>query len=322
MAETSKEIRGESTIASILDERDDGRICQFFNRKRWLGLPTVVNLTLAFNPCAGGRRDIDRWSGLFDMYWQFSTLFLTVPNMRMPRTSCLDVGAGPSIDDYIGFVDSAFDILDTRNAKPIFVPVSLRLSHADMSRLMDHYIAEDRLCLWFDFEGKAVSDATMDRIAYAHRRILESGNAGRSVAYFANMGREIAPGAAAGPSPASDVLASVAGASIIGSNREPRRPPPPACSAQAAAGRKARLLDRDSYYYVETRDTRYADKRQNAALNAALLDAEFSAQAEIFMRDGSILPAMRKKGMLARYRGGAVLRALAKGHADKLEDYL
>lgn len=40
------------------------------------------------------------------------------------------------------------------------------------------------------------------------------------------------------------------------------------------------------------------------------------------MRNGSILPAMRKKDMLARYRGGAVLRALGKGHADKLEDYL
>ena len=322
VAETSREIRSESTIAALMDEHDDGRICQFFNRKRWLGLPTVVNFTLAFNPCGGGSGGEDRWSALFDMYCQFSTLFLTVPNMRMPRTSCLDVGAGPTIDDYIGFVDSAFDILDTRNAKPIFVPVSLRLSHADMSRLMDHYIAEDRLCLWFDFEGKAVSNATMDRIEYAHRRILESGNTGRSVAYFANMGREIAPGAAAGPSPASDVLASVAGASIIGSNREPRRPPPPACSARAAAGRKARLLDRDSYYYVWTRDPRYADKRQNAARNAALLDAEFSAQAETFMRTGSILPAMRKKDMLARYRGGAVLRALAKGHADKLEDYL
>ena len=335
VAETSKEIRSESTIAALMDEHDDGRICQFFNRKRWLGLPTVVNLTLDFNPCAGSSGGSDRWCALFDMYCQFSTLFLTVPNIRMPMTSYLDGSAGPSIDDYIDFVDSAFDILDTRNGRPIFVPVSLRLSHADLSRLMDHYIAEDRLCLWFDFEGKAVSDTTMARIAHAHRQVLASGNMDRSVAYFTNMRREIVPGPAAGQSPASDVLASVAGASIIGSNREPRRPPhsAPARAAAAAAaaapleappaGYEARLLDRDSYYYVGTRDARYVDKRQNTARNAALLDAEFSAQSETLMSDGSILPAMKEKGMLTGYRNGAVLRALARDRADEsIDDYL
>ena len=347
VAETSKEIGGESAISAIQDEHDDGRINRFFNRKRWLGLPTVVNLTLAFNPCAGGRGGADRWCALFDMYCQYSSLFLTVPNIRMPKTSYPDGGARPSLGDYIGFVDSAFDILDTRNGKPIFVPVSLKMSYSDLSLLMKHYIDRDRLCLWFDFEGKAVSETTMGRIAHAHRRILDSGNMGRSVAYFTNIRREIVSNPAAGQSPASDVLASVAGASIIGSNREPRRPPPPssppspspaAGSAQAAgassslapappeeapASHKARLLDRGSYYYTRTRDPRYAGKRPNVARNAALLDAEFSAQSEAFMSDGSILPAMRKKEMLARYRDGAILRALTRGRADeRIDDYL
>ena len=235
VAETTKEILAESVISTIENEHDDGKINRFFNLKRWLGLPTVVNLTLSFNPCAGGSRGADRWCALFDMYYQFSSLFLTVPNIRMPSTSYWDGSARPSLDDYIGFVDSAFDILDTRNGKPIFVPVSLKLSYADLSKLMDHYIAKDRLCLWFDFEGKAVSETTMGRIAHAHRRIRASGNTDRSVAYFTNIKREIISNPATGQSPASDVLASVAGASIIGSNREPRRPPPPAGSEQAAS---------------------------------------------------------------------------------------
>ena len=266
------------------------------------------------------------------MTWEFSSLFLTVPNIRMPRTSYQDGGASarPSLDDYIGFVDSAFDILDTRNGKPIFVPVSLKMSYSDLSRLMRHYIGKDRLYLWFDFEGKAVGETTMGRIAHAHRQVLDSGNMDRSVAYFTNIGREIASNSGTGPSPASDVLASVAGASIIGSNREPRRPPsPPAAAAgppgavPAAAGHKARLLDRDSYYYARTRDPRYVDKHQNVAQNASLLDAEFSAQSEAFMSDRSILPAMRKKDMLARYRDGAILRALTRGRAyERIYDYL
>ena len=336
MAETSREIRGESTIAAIQDEHDDCKINRFFNRKRWLGLPTVVNLTLAFNPCAGSR-GAEKWCALFDMYYQYSSLFLTVPNIRMPRTSYPDGGARPSLDNYIGFVDSAFDILDTRNGKPIFVPVSLKMSYNDLSRLMDHYIAKDRLCFWFDFEGKAISETTMGRIAHAHRRILDSGNMGRSAAYFTNIKREIISNSATDQSPASDALASVAGASIIGSNREPRRPPPPAAApgqghataaavgppGTAPAGHKARLLDRDSYCYTRTRDPRYVDKRPNMARNASLLDAEFSAQSEAFMNDGSILPAMREKDMLARYRDGAILRALTKGRADeRIDDYL
>ena len=336
VAETSKEIQTESAISAIMDEHDDGRMCQFFNRKRWLDLPAVVNLTLAFNPCAGGNRSAEGWCALFDMYYQFSSPFLTVPNIRMPMTSYPDGGAGPSLDDYIGFVDSAFDMLEARNGKPIFVPVSLKMSHGDLSRLMRHYISKDRLCLWFDFEGKAVSDTTMARIAHAHRQVLASGNMDRSVAYFTNIRREIASSPAAGQSPASDVLASVAGASIIGSNREPRRPPSAAGSARAAggaaaaappdappAGHEARLLDRESYYYVRTRDPQYVDKRPNTARNAALLDAEFSAQSESFMSDGSILPAMREKGMLTGYRNGAVLKALARDSADEsIDDYL
>ena len=70
VAETSREIRSESVISAIHDEHDDGKICRFFNRKRWLGLPTVVNLTLAFNPCAGKSAGAERWCALFDMYYQ------------------------------------------------------------------------------------------------------------------------------------------------------------------------------------------------------------------------------------------------------------
>ena len=91
----------------------------------------------------------------------------------------------------------------------------------------------------------------------------------------------------------------------------------------APAGHKARLLDRDSYYYVRTRDSRYVDRRPNIARNAALLDAEFFSQSESFMSDGSILPAMQAKDMLSKYRNGAVLKALTVGLDDKgIDDYL
>jgi len=60
------------------------------------------------------------------------TLFKTnvnSPNIRLKR------GATEIIDlkNYMKFVDSSFDILNTKNNKPIFVPVSMRMGKENLA---------------------------------------------------------------------------------------------------------------------------------------------------------------------------------------------
>ena len=309
--ESPGEIRALQDDAAAGGGRLDALLCP---RGRPAGMPGVVSITLGFNPTMHAGRGAGGWGVFFDACRRHSTLFLAVPNVRTSRPD----GDGQlrpimGVGEYARFVDSAFDMLDAGDGRPVFVPLPMRLPLADISALVDGYVARDRLCIWADFEGRAVGEATLARIAHAMRRLRDSGRLARSVLYFANVRREMPSNGAAGRAPASDALAPLAGASIVGAGREP-----------PGGGRGAgRLFDPASYYYAEDKGGEAAGGARSAALNEARLDCEFAEQSEALLREGSVVPLMRTKEMLAEYRKGDILRALAEGGPEpSLSDYL
>ena len=98
-------------------------------------------------------------------------------------------------------------------------------------------------------------------------------------------------------SPASDALCSIAGANLIGCNRDPQRyftanaPPVP-------PEHKARLLDTDTYYYVQTRNRRMQEQKKYVTHNAVALNNEFGDQTEFFLSKGEVEPFLAGKRML------------------------
>jgi hypothetical protein len=125
------------------------------------------------------------------------------------------------------------------------------------------------------------------------------------------MKREITSNPKETTSPASDVLSSVAGANIIGVNREPRRnlkdvktedlPPPQ---------HKARLLDASTYYYVQTSNDALFSKFKYVPHNALRLQREFDAQSAHFDIHKSLDTLLDKKDMLTKFNDGAILKSL------------
>jgi hypothetical protein len=181
------------------------------------------------------------------------------------------------------------------------------MSLQDIAKLAHHYLKNEYYYYWFDFEGKSVNETSLARIHHFLRLIRDSGNYGRVLCYFTNIKREIISNPKDRESPASDILASVAGANIIGVNREPRRmiegplPPPE---------HKARLFDADSYYYVKTNDSRWFNKERNVSHNSMLLDREFVNQSRSFLHNHNLESFLQKKEMLVNYRQGSILKHL------------
>ena len=316
LSEATKVIQTVDDVDRIQAEDVDAKINAFFYKKKWLGIPTVVNITLNFNPVERSRRVPKKWNGFFDMCHQYSNPFLTVPNIRASKTIRGQNIRIIDVRDYTRFVDCAFDILDRRSGKVIFVPISLRFSVKSLSLLMDHYLSKGRLCFWFDFEGKAVSEVSVSRIAHVLRILRESENLTRSITYFTNIKREILSNSDDPKSPASDVLASLAGAAIVGSNSEPQCPPPSAGPQKVPMDHKTRLFDPESYYYVKTQGREGAGKTRNTVANSVRLDGELARQTDSFFKHSSMVPNMETKEMLRAYRGGDLFKALTTGLSD------
>lgn len=316
LSEATKVIQTVDDIDRIQAEDVDAKINAFFYKKKWLGVPTVVNITLNFNPVERSSRVPKKWNGFFDMCYQYSNPFLTVPNIRASKTIRRQNIRIIDVKDYIRFVDYAFDILDTKDSKAIFVPISLRFSVKSLSLLMDHYLSKDRLCFWFDFEGKAISEVSMSRIAHVLRLLRDSKNLSRSITYFTNIKREISSNNGDPKSPASDVLASLTGAAIVGSNREPQCPPPSAGLQEVPMDHKTRVFDPESYYYVKAKGGVGAGKTHNTVANSVRLDNELASQTDSFFKHSSMVPSMETKEMLRVYRDGDIFKALTTGLSD------
>jgi len=307
--EASKSIKDFQIIRNIENEEEDSKINSFFYKKTWLeNNNKLITFTFNFNPYNYIKK-VEEISGFLNYYYYFSKPFLFVPNIRKNRIFSKPYKKETIIDleNYLKFVDSTYELFNAKNSKPIFVPVSLRMSATDIKLLANHYLKKEYYYYWFDFEGKAINETSLARIRNFINVIRDEGYYDKIITYFTNIKREIISNVKDPKSPASDVLASVAGANIIGVDREPQRKvegplPPP--------DHKARLLNRKSYYYEKTRDRRFRKKELNVSYNAVLLDKEFEAQTNHFLDHQEIEKFLERKEMLSKYREGTILRSL------------
>jgi hypothetical protein len=321
-SELTKIIPKYSVVSDIFNESDDTRINQFFGKRSWLAeVPSVVNLTFEFNPFRSIEK-IEKMSAFFDLYYQYSKLFLSIPNIRTVKGYSKNKVQIIDLKDYIRFVDSVYEILNTKNNKPIFVPISLRLSAPEIVELVSHYLKKQRYYYWFDFEGKPINEAYLGRLRHLFRHLEEkTGYFDKAIFYFTNVRREITSNLKSNISPASDVLCALAGANIVGVDREPKRfnpegppaPPPP-------PEHKARLLDNDSYYYVKTRDRNMFAKEKYVTHNSIAISKELTRQSNTFLKNRDLEKFLQQKPMLNEYKEGSILKELLSKNQPDQQD--
>lgn len=163
------------------------------------------------------------------------------------------------LNNYLDYVDIAYNNLDFKNSKPIFVPLPLKYGVKNFIEVLNNYLDKGYRYFWLDFEGGSSFSKSPFIRAY-HERIERTGLIDKVVLYASNISRELNPDSKQIECVASDILASPLGVDIIGVNRAPQRggyiKPLP---KEEIINHKARFLDRENYYYV-----RYSDfKRQN-----------------------------------------------------------
>ena len=297
-----------------MNENNDTKINEFFYKKRWLTDSNLaINITFNFNPYRHVSK-IEKLSGFFDHYYQFSKLLVSVPNIRTTKQP--PKGKQQIIIDlknYQKFVDESHHILNTKNNKPIFVPISLRFSIQDLAKLISYYLKKEYFYYWIDFEGKAINELSLSRLRHIFRIIKNSKNFEKTICYSTNIKREIISNEKKELSPASDVLASIDGANIIGLDREPPRMIE---GTLVPIEHKARIFEPKSYYYVKTKLNQFSTKDKNVTYNSVQLDNEFSNQSNYFLKNATIVTVLDKKKMLKTYRNGAILKELTTKDPD------
>lgn len=225
---------------------------------RVLGNKLIVNsLTLTFNPFRIPKPE-EYLRSILHIYHGRSDLLL-IPNLKVKR---YNERQRPEVqvlqDEFMSYVDIAYEILSFRNSKPIFIPIPFKYGSRPFRSILMEYLAKGYRYFWLDFEGTS----TASKASYVrsfHDCVETEGLEEEVVLYGSNIRRENNPHLQDARNPASDLLTAPLGVDIIGVNREPqrgggdpskRRPyiPPP---VEEATRHKARFLDRDDYTYVK-----------------------------------------------------------------------
>lgn len=339
--EASKIIKRYDTLVKLYNEDDERTINYFFYKREWLSnASNVINFTFEFNPFHFVKT-IDDLSWFFDQYYPYSKMIVTVPNIRLKRRVNKKTLEIIDLDSYINFVDSAFKILNDKNNKPIFVPVSMRMGIRKLNELIEHYLKEEYYYYWFDFEGHPINETSLGRLRHVFNIIKKNESFERTISYFTNIRREKLSNSNEAKSVASDVLCSIAGANLIGVNREPQRyftTESESASENTAKkdfttrtsrpvdpSHKARIFDRETYYYVKTADPGLFLKNKYVPVNAAKLNAEFMTQSEYFLQNQNIDTLLNKKSMFKDQKAGNMLKELTSKPEDQdldLTDFL
>jgi len=292
--------------------------------------PRYISITFTFNPFRffGNRRVAENHLEGYLLYYQtYSESCLLVPNIKVYRM--VNEASGKrvkqviaTIDEFIDLVDTMYNILEYRNNKPIFVPFSLRFSMSDIDKLVEHYVKKEYYNVWIDFEGGAVTEDKIARIHKFIRKFDVKGLFDKLVIIVTNVRREIVSNIKKDYTPASDVLATLIGANIVGVNREPMRPieGKAVIEKDKLLEHKARIFDHSTYYYLKVTILRQLDieikqqiltsKEINIAINTKLVDDEFDRQSKALLNNGNIKEYINSKKMLQEYKHGILLRTL------------
>ena len=114
---------------------------------------------------------------------------------------------------YLKYVKEAYQILDHKNNKSIFVPLSLRLNIPDIEKLAKEYVKNEYFNIWIDFEGSATTHkAKIARVRHFLTEIEKKKRIEEIIVYTTNIKREIISNIVSSESPSSDILASIIGA--------------------------------------------------------------------------------------------------------------
>ena len=219
---------------------------------------SVINtLTLSFNPCKIPDYE-DSLDSFLDIYHGRSDI-LFVPNLKVKQYDKEIEKSDIAIqtDEYLDYVNCAYDSLKFRNSKPIFVPVSTRYGMNPSAELIEEMLNSGYRYFWFDLEGRSTTRIA-PLIRRFHRVVDKKGLGDKVVLYGSNIRREINPNKKDSASAASDILATPIGFDFVGVNRETQRswfggiytPPPPEVTIQ----HKGRLFDYENYEYVKFSD--------------------------------------------------------------------
>jgi hypothetical protein len=222
-----------------------------------LGNKLVVNsLTLTFNPFNIPEPE-EYLRSILHIYHGRSDLLL-IPNLKVKR---YNERQQPEFqvqeDEFKRYIDMAYEILNFRNSKPIFVPVPLKYGVRRFQSILSEYLAKGFRYFWLDFEGSNTTSKA-PHIRSFHDCVDTEGLGEEVILYGSNIRRENNPHLPDPRCPASDFLTAPLGVDIIGVNREPQRggdpnnrrsyvPPP----LEESIPHKARFLDRDDYTYVK-----------------------------------------------------------------------
>lgn len=229
------------------------------------GKLVVNSLTLTFNPFNIPTPE-EYLRSILHIYHGRSDLLL-IPNLKVKR---YDERQRPEFqvqeDEFRRYVDTAHEILNFRNSKPIFVPVPFKYGARKFQSILSEFLAKGYRYFWLDFEGSNTTSKAA-HIRSFHDCVDTEGVGEEVILYGSNIRRENNPHLPDPRCPASDFLTAPLGVDIIGVNREPqrgggdpgtRRPyvPPP---AELQIPHKARLLDREDYTYVKYSDFTRSD---------------------------------------------------------------
>lgn len=218
-----------------------------------------ITLTFEFNPLHVSediQENRDIIESFLAYYYYYSPLMLLIPNVIVQKTIEIEKKKQNinimSSKEYLNYVDMAFNFLADRNKKPVFVPLSLRFSMKELRDIALHYVEKQYVNIWIDFEGTSLNKNRAAKI----RKFLQIINSKKlfetMIIIATNIRREIQYNIYSEATPASDILASITGANIIGVNREPRRViENKKISEKEIKKHKARIFDRDTYYYCK-----------------------------------------------------------------------
>jgi hypothetical protein len=320
----------EDTIKKVLQESDDQKVKQQFGYREWMSkYPFIISQTFKFNPYQHYDK-IERISEYFDYYYEFSDPFLLIPNIKIEKYFIEKDKSGKTktkktkimtLEDYIKFIDETYEILNYKNKKPIFVPLSLKFGITDIKRLAQEFLKKEYFNIWIDFEGSAISKTKIARIRAFWRQFDDKLRTKDIVIYTTNIKREIISNKYDEESPSSDILASMIGANLIGVNREPQRIPNRALSPEELLElklHKARVFNHDTYYYLKLKATSLNNNQQknlmkpnyNKIFNSGLLENEFKNQSQYFLENNEIERYISNKEMIQNYKDGELKRDL------------
>lgn len=321
----------EETVNKLLDEEDNGKITSTLKIKKWAS-PLILTYTLRFNPLRpqflNGLKDL---TGFLSYYYAYSPVALLVPNMKIRKSipARKDPKTGKekyksikiaNLDDYIKYVDWSVEKLNSRNNKPIFVPVSLKFGMRDTAKLAEHYVKKEYFNIWIDFESGIPAPQNISKIRQFLEVFRENERLDDIVIYATNFNREFKSNPQLPLTPGTDPITTITGANIIGGNKGkgvPNDSSPKPLKPGTLLEYKARLFDPNTYYYLHPnliKDQKLQKillmREYNIMLNTLRINVELINQTEYFMENQEIQPYAEQKQMLKEYMEGDLLKAL------------